>query len=71
MYAKVNEQFKRKLKDYFQCKYKNWDVVCISITMYYKVKQCREMSINQCLDIMTPEQFLNEFGSFPQIIKEG
>lgn len=70
-YAKVEKQFEQKLKEYFRRARKNWDIVCISIVIDYEVKPCREMSVNQCLDIMTPEQFLSEFRAFPQIVKEG
>ena len=70
-YAKVEKQFEQKLKEYFRYTRKNWDIVCVSIAIDYKIKPCRELNVNQCLDIMTPEQFLSEFRVFPQIVKEG
>lgn len=71
-YYSAIKQFEKEVKEFLQKRAKrNWEIISIEFSTKQNVKPCRELSIKQCLDIMTPRQFLDEFGAFPQIVKEG
>ena len=62
------EKWKRQLRDFFNSRSRcGRDAKILNIEIEYetiKKQYCADMSINECLKLMTPKQFFNEFGNF-------
>lgn len=67
----IQKQFSKEVKEFLEAKYKRWEVVYIYVATKYNITPCKDLSVQKCLSVMTPEQFFNEFGSFPVIMGEG
>lgn len=67
----IQKQFSKKVKEFLEAKHKRWKVVYIYVATKYSITPCRDLDVQKCLSVMTPEQFLDEFGSFSKITKEG
>lgn len=66
--AAIIERWKKEVKDFLSSNSRcGRGAKIFNIEIEYEIikrKYCANMTINECMEIMTPEQFFNEFGKF-------
>lgn len=66
--AAIIEKWEKEIKNFLNSRsYCGRGAKILNIKIEYEItrkKYCADMSINECLKIMTPKQFFDEFGEF-------